>query len=345
MKYHLPTQIILGGLEENIKEAVDSFGARKLLLISSVGLVDKILGCLSEYQVSIFDKVEPNPSPETAEKAKEDCDLVIGLGGGSAMDVAKVVAKDLKKPCIEVPTTAGTGSEVSPFVAFYDRVNKKKLSLTPGFPDVALVDYKLTLTLPKEIVAVTGLDALSQAIEAYWSIYSTPLTDVHSEKAIKLIIKNLKDSFDAKEQAREAMSLAALEAGLAFSQTKTTAPHSVSYPLTIFYGIPHGLACVLTLPHFLVFNYGVLEKDCADQRGAGFLKTRIEQIAGFLGEKSVQVAAEKILSLMTNMDMPTKIEFDMELVLSNGFSSERMANNPRQVTREDLREILEKIRI
>lgn len=341
--YYLPTKIILGRLEENIKTAIDSFGARKILLISSAGLVDKILDCLSEYQVSIFDKVESNPSPETAEKAKEDCDLVIGLGGGSAMDVAKVVATDLNKPCIVIPTTAGTGSEVTPFAALY--TSEKKISFTGKYPDVALIDYKLTLTMPKELVASAGMDVLSQAIEAYWSIYSTPLTDIHAKKAIELVIRNLKASFDGQEQAREAMSLAALEAGLAFGQTKTTAPHSVSYPLTIFYGIPHGLGCALTLPHFLVFNHKVSDGDCVDQRGAIFVRQKIEQIAGFLGEKSAEAAAEKILSLMKSISMSTEIEFDMEIILDNAFSLERMTNNPRRVTREDLKEILEKIKI
>lgn len=351
MKYYLPTQIILGRWEDEIKEVVDSFGAKTLLLITSgqamrrAGVIDKMLSLFVGYQVSVFDEVEPNPSPETVEKAKISCDLVIGLGGGSTMDMAKVVAFELKKPCIEIPTTAGTGSEVTPFAALYDKQKKKKLSLTPGFPTVALVDYKLTLTLPKEMVAVSGLDALSQAIEAYWCIYSTPLSDVHAKRAIKLVVGNLENSFDAEEQAREAMSLAALEAGLAFSQTKTTAPHSVSYPLTIFYGIPHGLGCALTLPHFLVFNRKVTDRDCADSRGASFVRQKIEQIADFLGEKSVEAAAEKILSLMKSMSMPTEIKFDVELVLDNAFSPERMGNNPRKVTREDLREILGKIKI
>jgi len=350
MKYYLPTKIILGRVEQELKKEVDLFNPQKVLLITSqsikkVGVVDKLLNCLSGYRISIFDQIKPNPSPEIIKEAKKETDLVIGLGGGSVMDVAKVIATDLKKTCITIPTTAGTGSEVTPFAALYDKENKKKLSLMVNFPDVALIDYKLTLTLPPEITASTGMDALSQAIESYWSIYSTPLTDIHAQKAISLVVKNLKNSWKREEKARELMALAALEAGLAFSQTKTTAVHSVSYPLTIYYGIPHGLACGLTLPHFLVYNYQVSDANCLDKRGANFVKKRIEEITSFLGAKDVKTAKEIIINLMKEIDLPTHIDFDMKIVIKNAFSPERVANNPRRVTIVGLKKILKEIKL
>jgi len=349
IKYHLPTKIILGRLEEIIRGEVDLFKPEKILLITSqdfkqLGIVNKLQDCLAGYQVSVFLEVKSNPSPELVIKAKQASDLIIGLGGGSVLDVAKVVATELKKPCFTIPTTAGTGSEVTPFAALYDWKKKKKLSLAVNFPNVAIVDYQLTLTLPQELVASTGMDALSQAMEAYWSIHSNPLSDIHAEKAIKLVIGNLEHSWDGSEKAREAMSLAALEAGRAFSQTKTTAVHSVSYPLTIHYGLAHGLACALTLPHFLIYNYQVSERDCSDERGADFVKKRIQTLAGFLGAKNVVEGKELIAELMKSIGLPAKADFDIELVLKDAFSPERVRNNPRLVTEENLRRILETIK-
>lgn len=349
-KYHLPTKIIFGRLETEIKKEVDMFSPKKILLITSgqamrkAGITEKLLKYLDKYQVLLFEEVEPNPSPEVAARAKKESDLIIGLGGGSVIDVAKVVATELKRPCIAIPTTAGTGSEVTPFAALYDWEKKKKLSINVNFPDIAIVDYRLTLTLPPELVASTGMDALSQAIEAYWSIHSNSLSDIHAKRAIELIIKNLKNSLDGAEEAKEAMSLAALEAGRAFSQTKTTAVHSVSYPLSIHYGIPHGLACGLTLPYFLEYNYRVSEDDCLDQRGVDFVKRRIEEIASFLGAKDVEAGKELIISLMKSIGLPTKIDFDMEVVVKDAFAPERVGNNPRLVTEDNLRRILEKIK-
>ena len=350
MEYYLPTKIILGRMEDEIKKEVDLFAPVKILLITGgqamrkAGVIDKLQKLLESYEISLFEEVTSNPGPELAEKAKKETDLIIGLGGGSVLDIAKVVATEMKKPCIGIPTTAGTGSEVTPFAALYDMEKKKKLSLAVNFPDVAIVDFRLTLTLSPELVASTGMDALSQAIEAYWSIYSSPLSDVHAKRAIELVMGNLKKSFEGEEKAKEAMSLAALEAGRAFSQTKTTACHSVSYPLTIHYGIPHGLACGLTLPHFLVYNYQVSESDCSDKRGPDLVKKRIEEIASFLGAKDVEAGKEIIISLMKSIGLPTQIDFDIETVIKDAFAPERVGNNPRLVTEENLRRILERIK-
>jgi alcohol dehydrogenase len=347
MRYYLPTKIILGRLENEIGEEVKRFRPRRILLITDgqamrkTGVIDKLLRLLKGYQVLIFEEIKPSPDFETVAKAKIDSDLIIGLGGGSVLDVAKAVATELKLPYIAVPTTAGTGSEVTPFAALYDWKKKKKLSLDVNFPNVAIVDYRLTLTLPPELVASTGIDVLSQAIESYWSIYSNPLSDVHAKRAIELVRDNLRDSWSGIERAREAMSLAALESGLAFSQTKTTACHSVSYPLTIHYGIPHGLACGLTLPHFLEYNYHVSGEDCLDKRGVDFVKKRIEEVASFLGTESVEAGKETIRNLMRNINLPTQIDFDVEMVVKDAFAPERVANNPRRVTEANLRKILE----
>ena len=350
MKYFLPTKIVIGKLEEEIKRELRRFKPIKILLVTGgkamekSGVIGKMLELLSDYQILRFNEVESNPSPATVKKAKKNCDLVIGLGGGSVMDVAKVAATELKKPYIAIPTTAGTGSEVTPFAALYDKEKKKKLSLDVNFPDVALIDYRLTLTMSPGLIATTGMDALSQAVEAYWSIYSNIWSDFHSERAIRLVMNNLLKSWRGDQAAKKNMSLAALEAGMAFSQTKTTAPHAVSYPLSIHYGIPHGLACGLTLPHFLTYNYKVSKKDCLDKRGEDFVKTRIRSIASFLGGTDVEGGKKAIINLMESLNLPLKVDFDEDIVIKEGFAPERMANNPRRVTEAGLREILIQIK-
>jgi len=350
MEYYLPTKVILGRVEDEIKKEVDLLSPIKILLITGgqamrkAGFIDKLLKLLEGYEISLFEGVEPNPSPALAERAKKETDLIIGLGGGSVLDVAKVVATELKKPCIAIPTTAGTGSEVTPFAALYDMEKKKKLSLMVDFPTVAIVDYRFSLTMPKDLVASSGIDVLCHAIEAHWSIYSGFLSDMHAKKAIELVVENLENSWKGNERAKEAMSLAALEAGMAFSQTKTTACHSVSYPFSIRYGISHGAACGLTLPYFLEYNYQVSRDDCSDKRGHEFVKRRIKEIVGFLGVKDVEVGKRYLIGLMESIGLPTKIEFDTEMVLKEAFTPERVGNNPRLVTENNLRRILIEIK-
>lgn len=350
MEYYLPTKIVIGSVEEELKKQVSLFSPIRILLITGsqtmrkIGLIDKLLNLLEGYKVLLFEGVEANPGPELVQRIKQEADLIIGLGGGSVMDIAKTVSTEMKKPCIAIPTTSGTGSEVTPFAALYDMKKKKKLSLPVDFPAVAIIDYQLSLTMPKELVASTGIDALCQSIEAYWSVFSSPLSDVHARKAIELVANNLEDSWQGNEKAKEVMSLAALESGLAFSQTKTTACHSVSYPLSIRYGIPHGAACGLTLPYFLEYNYQVSKEDCSDKRGPEFVRDRIREIVGFLGLKEIEEGKRCLIDLMKRIGLPTKIDFDMEIVLKEAFTPERVGNNPRLVTENNLRRILKEIK-
>ena len=147
--------------------------------------------------------------------------------------------------------------------------------------------------------------------------------------------------------ARFNMSKASLEAGLAFSQTATTAPHSISYPMTAHFNLSHGFACALTLPEFLLYNYNINKEDCLDKRGYEFVKKRLDKLAWDFGFKSLNDFYDKIRSLMKKVDAPLTLTGaginDIEIILNEGFSPERMNNNPRKVTRESLKRILEKI--
>ena len=384
MTYYIPTQIHFGHNSLNdLRSIVNGYDTKKIFLITGKnfvkesGLQDRVLNLLAGGpKVFIYDQVSPIPRLEAVNNAVNEAkgyqpDLIIGFGGGSVLDTSKIVSIMLKNPgkildyhsnkeiknkgvnLIAIPTTAGTGSEVTPFAAFYYNNRKKsfgKLGDYLVYPNHAIVDPELTFTMPKELTASTGLDALSQALESYWSINSNSLSDTHAIRAMKLVLENLDYAYERPddEEARFNMSIASLEAGLAFSHTATTAPHSVSYPMTAHFNLSHGFACALTLPEFLLYNYDIKEQDCSDKRGDKFVKKHVEGLVySDLGFTSINHFYEGIRKLMRKINAPltlTEAGIDnIEVILNEGFSPERMENNPRKVTREALKEILEKI--
>lgn len=250
---------------------------------------DQLLSPLAA-NLTWVDSVTANPGITDIEDTLHDhqnqsFDAVLAFGGGSAIDFAKAASalvspalksQDLQSlisepetllnhrllPLFVLPTTAGTGSEVTPFATIWDHENKKKLSLaSPSlFPKVAIVDPELTDQLPAEATFSSGLDALNQAFESVWNKNSTPVTLALAARAIALALaalpalaENLDD-----QQARDQISEASLLAGLCISQTKTALCHSMSYPLTAHFGIPHGVACAFTMA--AVFSRCVTEK-------------------------------------------------------------------------------------
>lgn len=224
------------------------------------------------------DEVQPNPGLSDTQGTIDSLkgtyiDLVVAFGGGSAMDAAKALAASLSSPTtndlaelisqpgvhltqaalriIALPTTSGTGAEVTPFATIWDHKNKKKLSLASQhlFPSVAIVDPELTYGLPKDPTFSTGLDALNQAFESLWNNNRTPITAAYAGRAISLALpalKNLNQNLSNKA-ARIQIAEASLLAGLAISHTRTAICHSMSYPLTAHYGLPHGWACAATM--------------------------------------------------------------------------------------------------
>ncbi|MBI5606926.1 MAG: iron-containing alcohol dehydrogenase [Deltaproteobacteria bacterium] len=264
------------------------YGSGRILLVmdpflSQTPLKDRLVEDLkSKGVVSVlFDQIEPEPSPSSAEAGaglarKKGCFLVIGVGGGSTLDTAKAVAMlTLNKgkvgdyvgldrvpkpglPTVLIPTTAGTGSEVTFTAVFTNRATKTKGGISSRFlyPDVALLDPELTLSLPPQVTAQTGMDALTHAIEAYTSNKANPMSDMAAEKAITLIgqflkraVKNGKDL-----EAREGMLLGSLLAGMALTNAGVGAVHAMAYPLGTLFNIPHGLANAVLLPYVLEFN-------------------------------------------------------------------------------------------
>jgi len=330
---------------------------------------------LAKAQIITFSDFEINPKLKDIKRGiglfkKTRPDLVIAIGGGSVIDVAKAVnslaanpgdsADYIKgkriisqpgKPLIAVPTTSGSGSEATHFAVVYIGKTKHSLAHTSILPTIALVDPRLTFNLPSKQTVASGLDALSQAIEAYWSVNSTPLSKRYSARAIKLAMKNLKTATTRSTKTpRVAMSQAAHLAGKAINIAKTTACHAISYPLTSFFGIPHGHAVALTLSSLLRFNASIAAADSLEKRGVVYVKKMLKKLSTLIaGTPSIEVAANKLDQLLTEVGVETELSKlninrnDIEQIIKNGFNPDRVKNNPRQLTRDALRQILVKL--
>jgi len=270
--FNLPTKIYFGtGSLKELKKA-KSLGRSALLVTGkhfakSSGLLKKVESILVKEKIKTteFCGVEENPSVETVEKGGElarrkKCDFIIGLGGGSPMDAAKGIAvlatnsgglrkyfgseklKNSPLPILAIPTTAGTGSEVTRYAVINDWQDKTKkvVSSFSILPRIAIVDPSLTLTLPDNLTASTGMDAFSHALEGYLSSDANSLTDIFSQEAIKIIRESLLLLLKRKTlPLREKLSLASLYAGIVINHTGTIIVHGMRYPLTLDYGVQH----------------------------------------------------------------------------------------------------------
>ena len=328
------------------------------------GVIDAIKRALPDCQIQEYGDIYPNPDIRDIEAVLDtlgEIDWVIGIGGGSVLDMAKSVAFMTRQreslraflthenvepprpgsPLIAIPTTSGTGSEVTPWATVWDKQGNRKFSLSHRemFPDYAIVDPTLTIALPPYITAYTGYDALSHALEAFWSRYANPVSDLFALESIRLVLKHLGPVMEdlSNLQHRIGLAKASLYAGLAFSNTKTTAVHAVSYPMTLHYGVPHGVACSLTLVEFWRYNLDAIDA------------AKVARLLAAVGEKDPEAFAGRLNELARQIGLPVTLtqagipREGVEVILDEGFHPERVVNNPRQLTREDLREILERI--
>jgi alcohol dehydrogenase class IV len=356
-------------LEYPAKKVFLVTGSNSYVISGAQKYLDKIL---VGYKVNRFSDFSCNPKIEDVNKGIEamkcaQSDTVIAVGGGSVIDMAKLInffaAGDMQpleylktskrktrkpKPLIAIPTTAGSGSEATHFAVLY--IDKKKFSVDNKFllPDVAVIDPSLTISLPKYLTAATGMDALSQAIESYWNINSNYECKKFAKSAIELIIANLVIVVKKPtDNARLAMAKAAHFAGKAINITKTTAPHALSYPLTSYFGIPHGHAVGLTLSSIFEYNLGVNSSDVLDTRGCEYVQRTLSQIAAFVGSTSVTDTKGKLDELMCQIGLETKLsrlglksKEDIRMVVNNAFEPTRVNNNPRLLTHTALRRML-----
>lgn len=291
----MPTRIVLGqGAIDRVREFIPETGNATVVtgktFARATGLCDRLRGILGRAGVRdvSFASVSPNPSVSAVEAVarivrESQAELVVGLGGGSAMDAAKAAAvlatnrrplmelfpiHDFEKaplPLVCIPTTAGTGSETTQYAILNNDQNTDKLNLNSPqmFPVVALLDPELSLTMPKDITADTGLDALSHAVEGYVSRRSQPISDCLALESIRVIRENLPAAVrDGNNvDARAAMLYAAALSGMVIAQTATTLLHAFGYYLTLRYGVPHGRANGALLGHYLK----LVEGSCRDK--------------------------------------------------------------------------------
>lgn len=286
-RFHNPVAIEVG--EGAISTLPRRLAGRRVLLVTfpeagSLGVVDRLRSLLGPALVAVEDRIEPNPdvrnlAPMYARfwRDPEACDAIVAVGGGSAIDTAKALmvgtssgtfaelmelpasGGDIRparvKPLIAVPTTAGTGSEVTPWATIWEHGAQRKhsLHLDETWPEAAIVDPGLMLTLPAPVTLQSGLDALSHALESIWNVNANPVSDALAVSAARDVLATLPALMRSLSDIglRSRMAVAALKAGLAFSNTRTALAHSISYEMTLRFGLPHGIACSFTLPMVL----------------------------------------------------------------------------------------------
>lgn len=345
------------------KQSFETSGARKLL--SPI---------LTGYSIVHFPYNEPNPKVTDIEQGietflREGPDVVLTVGGGSVMDTSKMInffgsndlkpkkwfdgqiPADIKKRAalIAVPTTSGSGSEATHFAALFIGKEKHSVEHRTMLPDVAIIDPAFSMKLPPYITASSGMDALTQAIESYWNIRSTEESKLFASKAIKLISPNiLRATHHPTPDVRLAMAQGAHWAGKAIKITRTTAVHAISYPMTSYFGIPHGHAVGLILPAMYHYISGVTETDLADPRGKEYVIKTLADIAVLLGEKSIETTRQKLSSLLSEIGLETNLKLlgikskkEIKTIVTHGFNPERVKNNPRVLSEEALRQMLD----
>ncbi|MCR5271614.1 MAG: phosphonoacetaldehyde reductase [Lachnospiraceae bacterium] len=305
-----------------------------------------------------FDDFKPNPLYESVVEGveilhKNECDMVLAIGGGSAMDVAKciklysnmdpkenylkqeIVVNDL--PFIAMPTTAGTGSEATRYAVIYYNGEKQSVTSESFIPSTVIFDASALKTLPIYQKKSTMLDALCHSIESFWSVNSTEESREYSKTAIKAILSNMDKYFANEGDGNENMLKASNTAGKAINITQTTAGHAMCYKLTSLYGIAHGHAaalCVRKLWPYMVKN----TDKCIDPRGEEHLKNIFKEIADAFGEKDELSACDKFAKLVDSLELEVpvaKSEEDFD-TLKSSVNPVRLKNNPVGLDSETL---------
>jgi alcohol dehydrogenase class IV len=367
------------GSVQGLAEEIKRLKGTKVLIVTdpglvSTGIVGRVEGLLSEAGIPfcVFDQVEPDPRFEIAADAlalirAEKADLVIGIGGGSSIDIAKVAAilatntdpitayfgidlvpnPGLKT--ILIPTTAGTGSEVTPIAILSDHHDKLKKGIVSPYllPACALLDPELTLGLPPAVTAATGMDALIHAIEAYTSKNATSITDMLAVKAMELLFDNLRIVCANGEnlEARTKMIEGSLLAGMAFANAGVTAVHAFAYPIGSEFHIPHGVANTIMILPVMEFNLmGNLRKfaDIANIFG--------QNTEGLSERQAARLSVEAVRELAEDLGVPSSLsvygvkEEDIPGLAKGVMKVTRLlANNPRELSLKDAEMIYRKV--
>jgi alcohol dehydrogenase class IV len=370
--FQSPSNILFeAGASRKIAELVEQYGASRIMLVTdkgvrAAGLTGDAEAALSAARISvtIFDDVVADPPSHVIESAAALCrdrkiELVLSIGGGSALDTAKLVAylakspdhlddiygvglaKGQRLPLILVPTTAGTGSEVTPIAIVTTPTTEKKGVVSPRLiPDWAVLDPELTLGLPSHVTVATGVDAMVHAIEAYTSkVKKNPMSDQLARQALALLSANIrrvcKDGRDL--EARSQMLLGSMLAGMAFANAPVAAVHALAYPIGAIFHVPHGLSNALVLPHVLEFNLPAAEALYAEL--AGIVKPGLQATSS---RDRARAFIDEMISIGKDCTVPASlsavgiIQDDLKKLAEDAMKQTRLlVNNPRQLTLED----------
>ena len=365
-------KILFGpGAIEKVGSEAQLLKTKKVLIITDPGVIQAGLleGVKKSLQsagipFALFDGVESDPRLEVVEKSvekakREGIDLIIGFGGGSSLDIAKVTSILITNPgkiesffgidlvpnsgipVILIPTTAGTGSEVTPIAILSDTKEKlKKGIVSPTlFPEIAIVDPKITIGLPPSVTAFTGMDALTHAIEAYYSVNATDITDLLAFRAMELISKNLRMAYAHGENlaARSNTMEGSLLAGIAFANAGVGAVHAFAYPLGGEFHLAHGLTNTLMLPYLMRYNIlGCPYKFVQMAKAFG------EKVEGLSELDGAEMAVKFVERLSDDIRVPRRLrdvgipENAIPRLAEAAMKVTRLlANNPRKITLED----------
>ena len=372
MLFHMPVRLYFGSGEiDNLKLIIDEYlKADNPVLITDNGILQAGLlkNVLTQLPgIKIFDEIEANPKSDTinriADKIRQLApDLVIGFGGGSPLDAGKALAllatnhgniedyegkekyKNDPLPFLAIPTTCGTGSEVT-WVSVITDVNRKfKMSIKGPkmYPAVSIVDPDLIKTLPSKIIASTGLDALTHAVEAYLSKPATLITDNHAVKAVKLILGAIEGAYDDIKNHhthRENLMFGSTIAGFAFGNSDVTAVHCISESIGALYDIPHGVANSIFLPHVLSYNL----PDCFVKMATLARQTGIDEADDM---SSARFFIQNIKALSKKLGIPLFKDLEIgkdqfEKISQMSFENNSTPSNPRELGQEDYLKILE----
>lgn len=379
--YYQPTRIVFetNGLSK-LTELVRSFGSRTMLVIGRESMekgrvVDQIRNMFEEASLHLFtySGIKPNPTADSVSTAsekikREKIDVLVALGGGSVMDAAKVASlaathtadfweyrltgergitqiQNKLIPVITVPTTAGTGSEISP-AALISKGAAKELIVSPYmFPKVALVDPQLTMSLPSHLTAQIGMDALTQSIEAYVSANSQLVSDIYAEASIKLVAENIRKAFSNGQEleARAKMSLAGILSSKAINLAGVGAAHALSDPVSGRYDVGHGLAVSIMLPAVMEFNL-----DSSYKKYARIAELLGEDINRLSDEEAAKRSVERTRELLNSLGLTQRLksfnisEKDIELFAPEAFNPD-MGSNPKKMTLSDVKSVYSKV--
>ena len=355
---------------KRLREEVMRLKGEKVVVVTDRALKkvgEEICEILSEFNCEMWSEVEPEPEIGIVDEllSRVKFDTVIGIGGGSTLDVAKLSAvaaggnvkaaelvdrhlPERKARLILCPTTAGTGSEVTKLAVFKipGREVKYVFDSDSLYADAAIIDPKLTVSAPPGVTASSGIDAICHAIEAYTSLLSNPISDMFAEKAIKIASKAVREVYANGNnlKARTEMSYAALLAGIAFNNAGTSLAHALGYAHSYIHGSPHGKSVGMTMPY--VLQYNAIADFVKHARIARFLG---EKVAGMSLRDAAFQAGVGFAKLLEDLNIPTRLldvgaeEDDVEEIAERIFLSKKhVSRNPREVRKEEMQDLVRK---